>query len=188
MVGNLSVCGCGGLAEFAHLAENHHLPLIVDGGEVAQRGMHRRDVGVVGIHHQAVVGGGTEFRAAVCGTVGLECGTHCAFGHTEVASHGTGCKHVRQVVVADEHGLHLVPCAVLHSPAEAEEGVARHHAAFDVIALSLSAVGDGRKSFGTSGKHGIVGMEKDERCCRADLAVRFGSGFGCQGFGMLLRA
>ncbi len=110
---DVAVLLAAALAQFAHLADDGHLRTYRHLAEVVERGLHRRRIGVVGIHNQVVAPRLHQLRAVVRRHVVLQRVANLFRLHGKLQSHGDGCQHVVQVVGTDEVCAHLIPLLLL---------------------------------------------------------------------------
>ena len=169
-------------AQLAHIAENHHLVGCSGLPETGEGGLHRREVGIVGIDDERIVLRFPIFRSIVVRGVVLQGMVDGGQGHFETKSHEHGRQHIIYIVGAHKLRAHLVPCAVGLAPAQRQERRAVHHFALDGVAMSGTAVGErGQTAFGHVGHEKfVIAVDKNEE----RHSVGFEAGFtGDEGFG-----
>ena len=90
------------LAKFEHIAQNQHLMLRLHCGDIVQRNLHTRRVGVVAIHYQTIALGLDRLRAVVVGREREDSLGNALVCHTKVATNLHRSGDVVAVVVARE--------------------------------------------------------------------------------------
>ena len=95
-------------AELLHVTEQREPAVRLHGGEIVERGMHRRRIGVVGVDYQGVALRAHHLRAYVVRGEGGDGRGGFPAGHSEIIADRNGREHVVGVVGSDElRGDHL---------------------------------------------------------------------------------
>ena len=157
--------------------------------ETAEGGLHRREIGVVGIDDERIVLRFAVFGTIVVRSVVLQRVVDGAQRHFETKSHQHSGQYIIYIIGTHELGVHFVPCAVFLSPTQREEGSALQHFAFDGIVVAGATVAQrGQTAFGhVGGEQIVVAVDKNEVRDGIGLEAGFAGDERFGEFGVALR-